>query len=458
MLELYLSDLIGKKVYDAQGNSLGRVRDLVAEITPSVQLAEEDITGPLVLVDTIDQAAERVLPAIKGIVVRKGNKNEQFYLPIDHVGSLSPRVMLASALHAELQPFDGRRAGEILLARDLWDKQVIDLEQRRVVRVNDVVLFEHILPMPGDDEHPVTSPRWWVRGVDVGFGGIARRLRISRFVQALTSQPLRSRVVRWNYIDVFGSKEPGGVAVRHKKLANLHPAEIARITDSVSYLQGAEIVAALEDTLAADTLEEITDERRADIVEQIPEDRAAHILEEMAPDEASDLLADLPEPKANSLLEHMEDDEAQPVRQLMRYPENTAGGIMTNEFVRVLPDATVEEVIEANRYSFATADLIYYMFVIDAEDTNKLVGIITVRDLLVQPRNCPVKEFMLRDFTSVRPGENKKEAARKMAEYNLIALPVVDATGTLHGVVTVDDALEALLPEGWKKRLPKVFS
>jgi CBS domain-containing protein len=455
---LHLSELVGTKIYDAHGKRMGRVGDLVAEITPSVQMAEEKVPGAVVLVNTIDQSEERELPAIKGIVVRAGSKKERFYLPVAQVSSLGPRVVQASSTLADLQPFDSRRAGEMLLARDLWDRQVIDLERRRVVRVNDVVLIEHILPLPGGPDQPHVSPGWWVQGVDVGIGGIVRRLRFTRFVEALTSRRLTSTVVPWNYVDVFGSNVPGGVAVRHKKLADLHPVEIAHITDSVSYLQGAEIIASLDNTLAADTLEEITDARRTDIVEQIPEDRAADILEEMAPDEASDLLADLPEAKAISLLEHMEAEEARPVRQLMRYAENTAGGIMTNEFIRVLPDITVEEVIEGNRQLFLSTDLIYYMFVVEAEDVNRLLGIITVRDLLVQPRDCPVKEFMFKDFISARPAEDKKEVARKMAEYNLVALPVVDATGILHGVVTVDDALEALLPEGWKKRLPRIFS
>lgn len=454
---LYLSELVGKQIYDPQGNRFGRVRDLVAELTPTVQFAEERITGPIVLVDTIDQYEEREIPAIKGVVARTGRKNVPFFLPISQVGSLGPAGARLKSATVDLVPFE-RRAGEILLVRDLWDKQVIDLERRKVVRVNDVVLFENVLPSEGEEARTGTSPRWWVRGVDVGLGGLVRRLHTASLWVALTRKPIRSRLVRWRHIDVFGSNVPGGVALRHKKLASMHPVEIAHITDNVSYLQGAEIIASLNDALAADTLEEITDERRTDIVEHIPEDRAADILEEMAPDEASDLLADLPEEKAGSLLEHMEAEEAQPVRQLMRYAENTAGGIMTNEFVRVLPDVTVDEVIEGNRQLFLSTDLIYYMYVVDAHDVNRLLGIITVRDLLVQPRDCPVKEFMLTDFITARPGEDKKEVARKMAEYNLVALPVVDASGVLHGVVTVDDALEALLPEGWRKRLPRVFS
>ena len=197
--------------------------------------------------------------------------------------------------------------------------------------------------------------------------------------------------------------------------------------------------------------------RQTDIVEYIPEERAADILDEMSPDEASDLLADLPEEKADSLLHQMHEEEAEEVRYLMRYPEHSAGGRMTTDFVQVLPSMTVDAVIEANREILLSADLIYYMYAVETYEESKLVGVITVRDLLVHDRDKPVQDFMLTTFISVRPGEGEQEVARKMAEYNLLALPVVDAAGTLLGVVTVDDVLDALLPEGWKKRLPRIF-
>ena len=131
---------------------------------------------------------------------------------------------------------------------------------------------------------------------------------------------------------------------------------------------------------------------------------------------------------------------------------------MTTEFVTVLPTMTVAEVIEANRQVFLSADLIYYMYVVDSEETCALLGVITVRDLLVHDRKDVVGDFMLKEVICVRPGEHEQEVARKMAEYNLLALPMVHGSGVLIGVVTVDDALDALLPEGWKKRLPKIFS
>ena len=274
----------------------------------------------------------------------------------------------------------------------------------------------------------------------------------------MAGKAVQPHIVRWQHLDVFGSNVPGGVPLGHKKLANLHPVEIARITDSLSYHQGAEIIASLDDTLAADTLEEIEENRQTDILEQIPEERAADILEEMAPDEATDLLGDMSEEKAGALLKEMDQEEAREVRQLLRYPENSAGGTMTTDFVCCTSNMTVGEVIEANKPEFLTADLIYYIYVVVSQASNKLVGLITVRDLLVHEHDRKVADFMLTDLLTVHPDENQREVARKMAEYNLLALPVVDADNTLLGVVTVDDALDALLPEGWKKRLPRIFS
>lgn len=457
---LYLSEIVGKKIYDPSGNRVGKVRELVAELSSTVQVAgEEDAEAPVVLVSTIDEAQERDVPYIKGILARMGRKQEPFFLPVSQVASIGPDGVRLTSARVNLQPYE-RRTGEILLTRDLWDKQVIDLDSRKVVRVNDIALIEG-KAVDSTQMQALSLPpglRWWVRGVDVGLGGMARRLRIINMVQGVSGKTVNSRLVPWRHLDVFGSNVPGGVALHHKKLAKLHPVEIARITDSVSYLQGAEIIASLNDTLAADTLEEITAERQTDIVEQMPEGRAADILEEMAPDEASDLLAELSEEKAGALLEQMDEEEAKPIRHLMRYSESSAGGIMTTDYVRVLPHMTVEEVVEANRPIFMSADLIYYMYVVDSLEHNQLVGIITVRDLLVQDRDCLVSSFMLTTVLTARPGENKQEVARKMAEYNLLALPVVDRTGLLQGVVTVDDALDSLLPEGWQKRLPKIFS
>lgn len=453
----YLSELINKRISDRQGNTVARIRDLVVELSDLDTSAggSGDKQPPDAEEDEEHRRAD--VPVVKGMLARTSRKHQPFFLPVSQVESLGSSGARLVSPKLDLQAYE-QREGEMLLARDLWDKQIIDLESYKVVRVNDVVLSGSAQAAEPDQSN---VGRWWVRGVDVGVGGLLRRLRLASLVCKVMPRAAHPHIVRWQHLDVFGSNVLGGVPLKHKKLARLHPVEIARITDAVSYHQGAEIIASLDDTLAADTLEEIVTDRQTDIVEYIPEDRVADILEEMSPDEATDLLAELPAEKAGSLLEQMDQEDAEEVRHLMRYPEHSAGGIMTTDFVRVTPTKTISEVIEANKPVLMSADLIYYMYVVDSKedaDAERLVGVITVRDLLVHDRDTPVGDFMLRDFLSVRPGEGQQEVARKMAEYNLLALPVVDRNDVLLGVVTVDDALDALLPEGWKKRLPKIFS
>jgi magnesium transporter len=446
----YLSELIGKQAYDSRGNPVGRIRDVVAEVVAGDTTENGSSNGQWPQLADDEEPVERDVPAVTGLLVSAPASRDPFYLPVEQIASLDRTGARLRSSSPDLSPFE-RRPGEILLKRDLWDNQVIDLNSRRVTRVNDAIITG---ATPDPETAEVT--RWWVRGVDTGILGMLHRMHLARLVRG--RRFARPRIVRWQHLDFFGSNVPGGVDLPHKKLASLHPVEIARISDSVSYHQGAEMIASLDDTLAADALEEIVQDRQSDIIEQISDERAACILDEMAPDEAADLLKELPDDKALALLEKMDESEAEEVRYLMRFSERTVGAIMTTDFVQVLPDMTIEEVIEANRDIFLSADLIYYMYVVESEESDKLVGIITVRDLLVYDRTTPVTDFMMTEFLTVRPGERHEEVARKMAEYNLLALPVVDRDGILLGVVTVDDALDALLPQGWRKRLPKIFS
>jgi CBS domain-containing protein len=423
----YLSQLIGKPIRNRADNSVARLRDVVIDLAQDI-----NESGPV----------------IKALVARTGRRKAPFYIPIAQVDSFSDEGVVLNSARFDLEPFE-RRDGEMVITKDFWDRQIIDLKQRRVLRVNDVWIDQ--TPESGTSD-------WRIVGVDVSMAGLARRLKLGRLLDLVRPKATQPALVSWQNLDIFGTSMPGGVALKHQKLAKMHPVEIARITDAVSYHQGAEIISALDDTLAADTLEEIEGGRQKDLVEQMPDERAADIIEEMAPDEATDLMAELPEDKAGALLEEMDEEEAADVRQLLRYPDHTAGRAMTTDFVCVQPDMTVEEVIQQNRDLFLSSDLIYYMYVTESVDSDELVGVITVRDLLVNERDVKVADFMVTEFLSVRPGEQEREVARKMAEYNLLALPVVNRNNKLLGVITIDDALDSLLPEGWKKRIPRIFS
>jgi Mg/Co/Ni transporter MgtE len=214
-------------------------------------------------------------------------------------------------------------------------------------------------------------------------------------------------------------------------------------------------MASLADERAADVIEELAAEDQVDVIEDLPPEKAADILEEMEPDEAADLVGDLSTERQAELLSLMEDEEADEVRGLLAYGEETAGGLMTTELFIIGLDETAGSVIARLRDVAPAADQVYYLYVTDAEGV--LVGTVTLRGLIVAAESTPIHEIMRPDPISVETDTDAEDVARAIARYNLLALPVVDAGGHLVGAVTVDDAFERALGEGWRKRLPELF-
>jgi Mg/Co/Ni transporter MgtE len=320
------------------------------------------------------------------------------------------------------------------------DKQLIDVDGKRVVRVNDVQIIE-------------TANDWRVTGADVSLIGLWRRLA-PHFLRS--HRPVE--VIDWADVGYLGI---ASATVKLKssrgKLARLHPVEIARLAEAFPYQQGAEIVELLDDETAAETLEEMAAERQVQILGDMDADRAADILERMSPNEAADVLGDLPEVKAEDLFNRMEGDEQSEVAELLPYEDDTAGGLMTTEFVTLPRDLTVGEALARLREMAETPNMIYYLYVVPAEDSWKLIGIIALRSLILSEPSAPLEQVMRTDFQIAHPDDRAAEVAQKVAEYNLLALPVVDETGDILGIVTVDDAIEFLLPKGWRQRLPRLF-
>jgi Mg/Co/Ni transporter MgtE len=187
------------------------------------------------------------------------------------------------------------------------------------------------------------------------------------------------------------------------------------------------------------------------------EERAADILEHMSPDEAADVLGDLPEAKAEDLLNRMEDDEQLDVAELLPYADDTAGGLMTTEFVTVPRDLTVGDALARLREMAETPNMMYYLYVVATEGSWSLEGVIALRSLILADSSAPLERVMRSDIQVAHPDDDAAEVAQKIAEYNLLALPVVDEAGDILGIVTVDDAIEILLPRGWRQRLPKLL-
>jgi Mg/Co/Ni transporter MgtE len=241
------------------------------------------------------------------------------------------------------------------------------------------------------------------------------------------------------------------------KLARLHPVEIARLAEALSRDQTAEVIEALDDETAAETLEEMHADDQARIIGDMEEERAADILEHMSPDEAADVLGDLPEEKAEDLLELMEHEEKADVEELLPYEDDEAGGLMTTEFVVLPKHITAGEALARLREMAETPNMIYYLYVVEEEGSWRLCGVIALRSLILAAPEAPLSEVMRDEFQFAHPKDSAREVAERIAEYNLLALPVVDDAGDIAGIVTVDDAMEFLLPKDWRQRLPRVF-
>lgn len=410
---LYVSELAGRPVVDATGRRVATLRDFVVRI------------------------ADAGYPALIGVVARDGRRD--FFVPIAQVARIDEQGAQLATSRVDLRPFE-RRAGEVLLENDVLDRQIIDVESRKVVRANDVAIDER-------------EGRWRLVGVDVSPWAVVRRIAPAGLVGG------RRRELRdWAQLEPFASTVPEvQLHVPHDKLAQLHPAEIARIVESVAYPQATEIVSALDDETAAETLEVMDEQLQADLVKHMDEARAADVLEEMAPDDAADLLADLPPDKADALLDEMEREESEEVERLLTYSEDTAGGMMTTEYVALPGTYTTREAIEAIRTDPEKPDFFYDVYVLGPAPSRELVGVVTLRNMLLASGDERLADYMRTDLETVGPEMPADDVAQRMSDYNLLALPVVDEQRALLGVVTLDDAMDAVLPESTRHRVPRVF-
>jgi magnesium transporter len=416
---LYLSQAIGRPVRDRAGESIGKVADLIVAV------------------------GDRY-PPVTGIVVETNRR--RIFLPWSSVASLDESGARLGTQTIDIDKFR-QRPNEILLATDLMDKQIVDIDGRKVVRVNDLRLDE-------------IEGKLHLVAVDVGTAGLFRRLGFEGAFQVIARNlrlPVPERYIDWEDVDpVETSIASIKLRVPHQGLAELHPADLAKIIDQLAPRDRAGVLASLNDEDAADVFEEMEPETQVEVLEDLEPARAADILEEMSPDDAADLVADLSDEAREEILALMERDEAAELGELLGYPEDTAGGMMTTEFVAVPATLTAAQTIDQLRELEPDAETIYYVYVVD--EAGRLVGVLSLRDLIVAKPGTRIREVMYDEPVAVGVLASEDEVAEIVAHYNLLAVPVVDTDGRLAGIVTVDDAMDAILPAGWRRRTPRLVT
>jgi magnesium transporter len=334
---------------------------------------------------------------------------------------------------------------EMYLARDVMDRQIIDTNGIRVVRVNDLELVR-------------INDKFYVANVDISGAGLLRRLGLGKLPRKFSKNirtPHRSNIISWDDVELLPADGIVRLKVSSERIADLHPADLAEILTDLSRTESTKLIESLDVKTLADTLEEVEPDFQVSLVQDMPNERVADVLEEMSPDEAADLLAELPEKRSQELLSLMEDEEAEDVKKLLAYPEDSAGGIMTTEFCAIRPDISAEQLMKYLRANAEEAETIYYVYVTDNED--HLNGVFSLRDLVLAEPETPVTQFMHHRVVSVNVNDSQDDVAQAIAKYNLLAIPVVDDDKKLLGIVTADDALDKIIPTAWKKRLPRLY-
>ena len=411
-MELYATELMGAKTYDAQGNYVGRVREFFIE------------------------------PA------EAPNRISHFLLSRGHFPPLvAKHNQVASVAAGKIQLNVSERALELYrpneswlaVQKDLLDQQIIDTRGRKVVRVNDVDLTEQ--RTNGNVELRLTQ-------VDVGLPGAVRRL-LQGVVPPKVVRKLQSKLpqsgIRWEFVNLVEPDPLRRVKLRitHEKLEDLHPADLADIMEDLSAVERQGIIASLDEETAASVLAELDERLTTQIVQKLDPGKAADILEEMAPDAAADLLADLPKETSEELLDEMPGLEADEVRELLAFDPATAGGMMNPDFVFVGETSTREEVLEWMRNQELNLDQLDTIVLLDAKA--QYSGAVPVARLLMAASDQPMAELKMEPLLSLPASADDKEVFELFDKYNLRMLTVIDKENRPVGAITVDDVVSRLV-------------
>lgn len=407
---VFVARLAGVAVFDPAGDQIGRNRDVVAT-----------------------WRRDGLPPRVLGFVVEI-QPRRPIFLPITQVTQIEVDAIIFTG-RINMRRF-AQRSAETLVIGELLDRTARLREDNRPVTVLDIAMEQ-------------TRGRDWV------FSKVAVRRENQR--RGLSRRRGEMIVVGWDMITgLAATEERQGAANMLAAFDALRPADLASVLHDLSAKRRLEVASALADERLADVLEELPDEDQVEIVGQLGSARAAQVLEEMDPDDAADLLAEVPREHREQLLELMQPDDAEPVRRLLKYPEQTAGGMMTTEPVVLSPDATIAEALASVRnpdLSPALASQVYVCRPPTETPTGHYLGTVHIQRLLREPPSTLIGEVIDRELDPLRPRIALRSLSGYLATYNLVAAPIVDDDGRLLGAVTVDDVLDHLLPANWRDDL-----
>ncbi len=404
--EMFISELRWIPVVDRLQDPIGEVKDIL------INVGEK-------------------FPKVSGLLLKNPDDAVILMSEIDLIG----KQFVVTKNVKDRIAFTRIRNDELRLIHDLLDNQIVDTDGARVLRVNDLKL--------GKIDQDVR-----LIAADVGFKGLLRRLgwlSFFAFVFRLFRKQVPDTLIGWDHVEQLKTtRNKGIITVPTRHVNEMHPSDIANVISQVHQAEKTAIFTSLDEKTAAEALHELEPKIQALMLLTVDAKKALSILERMPSDEVADVLGDLPPEKAEEFLRLLKPRKASKVRKLMAHEQETAGGLMTTEYISAPDNLTVQQTIEMMREHVPSAETIYYIYVHDAQE--KLVGVFSLRDLIISQPDVLISTIMEKDLITANPETDQKKVAEIISKYNLLAVPVVDKDDKMLGIVTVDDVIDFILP------------
>src|SRR4030042_6345569 len=393
----FLSHILRKKVFNPDGQQLGKIVDVAAEFVEPY-------------------------PVVTGFILKDG-RGQNLFLPCKDISIVDEDTYVTAVASNNLQGHKPR-GGELLLNSALMDKQVVDTKGARISRINDLQFLQ-------------AHQGLYLVHVDVGFRGLIRRVGLTKpvdkILQTLFDYTLSDQLISWKFAQPLSSPDLLRLNIAQNRLSQIHPADLADILEDLDVRRRSAVFQALDKETAAETLEETDPKIQVSLINDLNSAQASDIIEEMSLSEATDLLGDLPKEKAKRILKEMEKTVAEDVRELLAHPEKEAGGMMEPSFLRFRPSTTVQQAMEMIRAEGEDVDLIYYGYITDEKE--HLLGVVTLRDLLLASPDTPLNDIMDTRIISVKLDDNDATLADNFFKYAVPAITGVDAKERLQGAI-----------------------
>ena len=411
----YLSKVIGSLIYDFDNNIIGKLIDISIDFTTQ----------------RIDD--EPVRPIVTGIKIKASN-NKKLYLTISELDILKVKAAYKVTCKVTGDIPEADIQDHFFLVENILDKQIVDLNGRKLVRVNDIRLV-------------TISGTAYLIAVDVGMEGLLRRIGIAVPINAflhLFNRAIPSKFILWDDVEAVDfSNYNIKLSTVSSKLHTLHPSDLADIIEDLDKRSGAAVFSSLDDEKAADVLEELETSKQLDIIEHLSVEKAADVLEKMPANEAADIIEELEIDKAEQLLKEMESEASEDVRELLEYSNNAVGSLMTTEFISFQKTSTISDVLQTIRNEKPEAEALYNLFITGHDE--KLIATVPFRDLLISEPNVILSNIMNKNPIFLFDTDKVDSLAETVSKYNLLAIPVTDETKKLLGMVIIDDIIEDLV-------------